>query len=211
MGGVDTHPHLRRPGLNLACSLFYKFYLLTYLPRPTLGYRGICCRWASVRLSLTRRYCIETTGRIELDFGMEALLHTAVSFYYTTLLPVIAVFLQLEMHVRLICAIKFYLLTFFLTACAMLARCSLCRRRDLDASLMYNNWYYVVIDDFRLFVFVSPNHAQLFTEHHVNNHCEFACLSCYYSLSTYRRFLPCVPKKVSPLTFCNNNRKSAPI
>jgi len=24
-------------------------------------------------------------------------------------------------------------------------------------------------------------------------------------------YLPCVPKKVSPLTFCNNNRKSAPI
>ena len=25
------------------------------------------------------------------------------------------------------------------------------------------------------------------------------------------KLLPCVPKKVSPLTFCNNNRKSAPI
>ena len=24
-------------------------------------------------------------------------------------------------------------------------------------------------------------------------------------------FIPCVPKKVSPLTFCSNNRKSAPI
>ena len=29
----------------------------------------------SARLFITSRYCIETTGRIELDFGMEASFH----------------------------------------------------------------------------------------------------------------------------------------
>ena len=57
----------------------------------TLCWRDICCVTAllfvrpsvcmSVCLSVTSRYCIETTGRIELVFGMQA------SFYlsYTVL------------------------------------------------------------------------------------------------------------------------------
>ena len=43
--------------------------------RTTLCQRGICCHRVSVCLSVTSRYCIETTGRIDRVFGTEASFH----------------------------------------------------------------------------------------------------------------------------------------
>ena len=53
------------------CVCVFRFY------RATLCWRGIRCRRVSVRppvtscLSITSRYCIETTGRIELVLSMD--------------------------------------------------------------------------------------------------------------------------------------------
>jgi len=42
-----------------------------FLPREAMLARYLC-ECAFVRPSVTSRYCIETTGRIELGFSMEA-------------------------------------------------------------------------------------------------------------------------------------------
>ena len=70
-------------GSGTAENFWYQSSIL--IPRC---YSGICCRPSvclSVCPSVTSRYCIETTGRIELGFGMEAssqLSHTVRKFGY---------------------------------------------------------------------------------------------------------------------------------
>ena len=59
------------------CSVFWRWDSMSpcsvFTARPTLArYMLSSCIRVSVRLSVTSRYCIETTGRIELVFGTGA-------------------------------------------------------------------------------------------------------------------------------------------
>jgi len=50
-------------------------YLLTYLLTYYASAMHAVVVCLSVYMSVTRRYCVKTTGRIELVFGMEAPLY----------------------------------------------------------------------------------------------------------------------------------------